>query len=69
MKTLTKKQTDVYEYIKKYIKDNGYSPSMRDLSTFFNKSTGTIQPMLKRLRERKYISYDDKKARTIKILK
>jgi len=32
---LTEKQNEIYKFIKKFIKDNGYSPSCRNVSDYF----------------------------------
>ena len=67
---MTDKQNKVYEEIKKYIKENGYSPTMRELCDILNlKSTGTIQVMLKRIKKKGYIDYNEYKSRTIRIIK
>lgn len=69
MEDLTSKQKEVYEFIKKYIKNYNYSPSIRDISLIFERSVGSIYPMLKRLKKKGYITFGEGKARTIKILK
>ena len=69
MEDLTSKQKETYDFIKKYIENNGYSPSVREISCIFDKSVGTVHPMLKKLKSKGYIDYVSGKARTIKILK
>lgn len=69
MEDLTTKQKEVYEFIKKYIDNYNYSPTIREISSLFEKSVGTIYPMLKRLKSKGYITFEEGKARTIKILK
>ncbi len=69
MEDLTTKQKEVYEFIKKYINNYNYSPTIREISSLFEKSVGTIYPMLKRLKSKGYITFEEGKARTIKILK
>lgn len=69
MEDLTTKQKEVYEFIKKYINNYNYSPTIREISSLFDKSVGTIYPMLKRLKNKGYITFEEGKARTIKILK
>ena len=67
---MTRCQYEVYKKIKKYIKENGYSPSIRELCDMINKSsTGTIQTHLKNLKKLGYISYVNNKGRTIRITK
>ena len=67
---MTDKQNKVYEEIKKYIIENGYPPTIRELCDILNlKSTGTIQVMLKRIKKKGYIDYNEYKSRTIRIIK
>lgn len=68
MEELTIKQKEVYDFICKYIKNYGYSPSVRDISKVFNHSTATIHSHLLTLKEKGYIDYVEGKARTIKII-
>lgn len=68
MEKLTKKQQELYDFIKNYINNYGYSPTIREIANVFQKSTGTIHPLLKRIREKGYITFEEKKSRTIKIL-
>lgn len=69
MSDLTTKQMEYYDFIKKYIDTYGYSPSIRDIGKVFERSTGSVYPMLKILREKGYITFEEKKSRTIKIIK
>ena len=69
MEKISTKQQELYDFIKKYIKNYGYSPTIREISSVFQKSLGSIHPMLKRLKERGLIDYEERKSRTIKILK
>lgn len=66
---LTKKQEVVYNYIKKFIKRNGYSPSIREIGKGVGLTApATIHTHLNNLRDLKVINFTDKKARTIRIL-
>lgn len=69
MEKITAKQQEIYEFIKKYIDNYGYSPTVREIAYIFGKSVGSIHPMLKRLKEKQLIDYEERKSRTIKILK
>jgi repressor LexA len=68
MENLSEKQKEVCIFIDTYIKKYNYSPSVRDISSFFKKSVGTIYPMLKRLKRKSIIDFEEGKARTIKII-
>lgn len=66
---LTKKQAEVYNAIVYYIKQNGFPPTMTDLCEMVNKSVGAMQLSLKMLKRKGFISMEEYKSRTIRILK
>lgn len=67
-KTLTKKQDDVLNVIKKFINDNGYSPTVRELCELANlKAPATMHEYLKVLKNKGYITYCENKSRTIRV--
>jgi len=67
---LTFKQRVLLQLIELYIKENGYSPSVRELAELYGvKSSSTMQVYLDRLEKQGYISRHETMARTIKILK
>lgn len=74
MKKLNQKNLDVYLYIKDFIKENGYSPSYREIQANTNyKSLGTIREVIEKLIELKFIkaARDERGnllARTIKVI-
>ena len=69
MEKLTRRQRDVFEYIKSYIDENGYAPCVRDICNALNlKSTSTAHAHLTKLEEKGYISRNPAKPRTILIL-
>lgn len=69
MEGLSKRQNDVFQYIKNYIIDNGYAPCVRDICSALNlKSTSTAHAHLTKLEKKGYISRDPAKPRTIMIL-
>ena len=69
MEKLTRRQRDVFEYIKTYINENGYAPCVRDICNALNlKSTSTAHAHLTKLEEKGYISRNPAKPRTILIL-
>jgi len=66
---LTKRQKQILEYIKKFIKAKGYSPSLEDIRRHFRLSTKSgIHDHLKALEEKGYITRAKNKARSIEIL-
>ena len=68
MEQLTKRQSDVLEYLKSYIDDHGYSPCVRDICSALNlRSTSTAHAHLTKLEKKGYITRDPAKPRTIMI--
>ena len=63
------KEKAFFNYIKKFIEENGYSPSYRDIAGEFKCSTNTVFKVLHSLREQNLICFEDGKNRTIKIVK
>ncbi len=69
MDGLTRRQKDVFDYLKRYISDNGYAPCVRDICDALDlKSTSTAHAHLTKLESKGYISRDPAKPRTIMIL-
>ncbi len=69
MEQLSKRQNDVFQYIKSYIDKQGYAPCVRDICNALNlKSTSTAHAHLTKLERKGYISRDPAKPRTIMIL-
>ena len=69
MRRLTIKQKKVLEAIIYFMNSKGYSPTIRELSTLLNCGTRPIFEKIMILEEKGYISTDNGKARTIKVLK
>ena len=68
MEKLTNKQEKILTTIKKFIADNGYSPSIRELCTLCNlSSTATMFVHLKNLTSKGYINQAGSKSRTIQL--
>ena len=63
-------QYKVYLAIKNYINKIGYSPTVRELCKMTGKSSpATIQVHLKKLKSLGYITFEENKSRTIRIIK
>lgn len=68
-KILSKEQLTVYNAIKNFIEENGYSPTIRELCDKTGKrSTRTISEHLFKLKKYGYIDYIKGSNRTIKIV-
>lgn len=69
MKSLGKKQKQIYEFIKSEIKSKGYPPSVREICDAVNlSSTSTVHGHLERMEKKGYIKRDASKPRAIEIL-
>ncbi|MBR1679247.1 MAG: transcriptional repressor LexA [Bacilli bacterium] len=68
-KTLTKKQAEVLDYIKKYQAKNGYPPAVREICAALGLSSpATVQAHLTKLKEAGVIKNTSNKFRTIEVL-
>ena len=66
--SLTDAQYELYEWIRKYVKDFQHSPSIRQMmNAMGGKSPAPIQSRLKHLQEKGFISWQEGKARTLKL--
>ncbi len=69
MEKLTKKQTEVLDFIKSYIVAHGYPPTVREIGKALNiSSPATIQVHLSNLVEKGCIKKENSKNRTIELL-
>ena len=68
MNALTPKEQMIFDFIKTTLRENGYSPSIRDIRTALNiKSTSTVHTYLERLERKGYIHKENGKSRTLRI--
>ena len=66
---LTEAQNELYAWIKNYLKDFQHSPTIRQMMHAMGlKSPAPIQSRLKHLQEKGYITWQEGKARTLKIV-
>ena len=66
---LTQAQTELYGWIKNYMKEFQHSPSIRQMMEAMGlKSPAPIQSRLKHLQEKGYISWQEGKARTLQLI-
>lgn len=67
MKTTDK---EILEHIKTFIKQNKYSPSVREIGSMAGlTSPATVHSHLCRLKNTKRIDFEENKSRTIRVLK
>ena len=69
-KELNKREKSILKFIEKKIIEDGYPPSVREIGKAVGlSSTATVHGYLAKLREKGYIKKEDKKGRTLKLLK
>jgi repressor LexA len=67
---MTECQEKIYNIIKEYINENGYSPTIREIGKIaMLNSSCTVFKHLKNLEKKGFISMEKSKPRTIRILK
>ena len=65
---LTDREREIYNYILNAIKNEGYSPSVRDICNALNmKSTSTVHTYLERLERKGMIQKESGKSRTLRL--
>lgn len=66
---MTATDEQIMAAIKDYTARNGYPPSMRELCEAVGiASAGSITYRLRKLRERGMVAFDDRKARTMRVI-
>ncbi len=69
MDKLTKRQDDILQFIKKYIVNNGYPPTVREIGKSLGLSSpATIHSHLSNLENKGYIKKDENKNRALELL-
>ena len=67
---LNKREKDILKFIEKQIMSEGYPPSVREIGKAVGlSSTATVHGYLNKLEEKGYINRQDKKGRTLKLLR
>ena len=69
MKELTDRQREVFEYIKGYVRNNGQSPTLRQVGAHFGFASKAADDHVKALMRKGYIERGNKGARDLRILK
>jgi SOS regulatory protein LexA len=65
---LTLKQKKVFDYIKKYSKKKGYSPTQKEIGKHFGLVKSTVHQHIETLKEKGYLNKLDNQARAIEIV-
>lgn len=67
---LNKREKDILKFIETELNENGYPPSVREIGKAVGlSSTATVHGYLAKLEEKGYIKKQDKKGRTLRLLK
>ncbi|WP_342510622.1 hypothetical protein MKY34_11395 [Sporosarcina sp. FSL K6-1522] len=65
---MKERQQRIYDFIRTYIEENKYSPTMREITAGVGlKSVSTVHGHLDRMREKGYIDFADSRPRTLRI--
>lgn len=66
---ISQKQMEIYNFLKTYIKDKAYPPSVREICAAVSlKSTSTVHAHLKTLEKKGYINRESTKTRALEII-
>ncbi len=69
MEPLTKRQAQILAYITDHIEERNYAPSYREIGDHFHlSSTATIAEHVESLRQKGYLSQEERSARSIQVL-
>lgn len=67
---LTPRQKQILDFITKYSKKKGYSPSLEEIARHFRlRSVGTVHEHIEALRSKGYLNKEDNRSRSIQITK
>lgn len=65
---LTKKQKEIYDFIKSYIKKHDYAPSYREIGGHFGlSSVATVAGYIETLKEKEYLTAEENMARSLQL--
>ncbi len=68
MRKLTARQTEILDFIRKFIEDHGYPPSMREIAAKFEISVKAVFDHVKALEKKQYIRCDENRSRAIELI-
>lgn len=67
MREITGRQTEILIFIEKFIADNGYSPTVREIGEHFRISPKGAYDHIIALQNKGYVDWKNQKPRTIRI--
>mgnify|MGYP003675308661 CR=1 FL=1 len=65
---MTQKQKKVFDFIKSFLKDNGYSPSQMEIAGALGVTQGTVRQHIKQLKDRGFIASKPGFIRSLEIV-
>lgn len=68
MKSITNRQSEVLDYIKRYIGEHKYPPTIREISEHFTISVKGAYDHVKALEKKQFIHLNNHRSRTIEVL-
>lgn len=68
MKSITRRQSEVLDYIKTYITQHKYPPTIREISLYFEISVKGAYDHIKALEKKGFISLNNHRSRTIEVV-
>lgn len=68
MEILTKRQQEVFDFIKSYIEENSYAPAVRDIASYFGITAKGAQDHLKTLQRKGVINSSEGISRSTRIV-
>jgi len=68
MKELSRRQQEVFDFIKMYCKENGYSPSLADIAKGLNLHDSTVATYVQLLKEKGAVQSDYRVARSLRVV-
>lgn len=69
MEPISTKQKEIYDFLKLYVEEKSFPPSVREICTAVSlKSTSTVHSHLKTLEKKGYINRDTTKTRAVEII-
>ncbi len=68
MKSITKRQQEVLDFIKGYVSDHHFPPTMREISEHFDISVKGAYDHVKALERKRFINLGSNRSRTIEVL-
>ncbi len=68
MKALTTRQGEILDYLRRYIQENQYAPSIREIGEYFKIHVKGVHDHLRALEKKGFIQVEPGKSRAIKIL-